>query len=166
MKNLSFDELVESVGVNPATIKSWLKQGLPKNEDGTFFLPLVLSWWEKYIQAKIRTKLNPSAVRLNKAKAKEKEINIKKVQESLLPKDEVVNGIIGGYIRLLSFQNKIPILIISLQNKNSEEQTQILNQWFEELLASQREQFDEIHLSEQATEKLLEVLNLLGKENK
>lgn len=164
--NVTLSELQEVTRRSAQTIRTWIKQGLSRNEDGTFSLPAFFRWYEDYLKLSIRSRIDPNTSKLNKIKAETKKFELQKMKKEFLPRNEVVCGIIGRYQRLISNYYKIPILITSLAGKSYEERTKIMEDWFDDLLAGQREQFDEIKLLPKAEKLLLELLDLLDKELK
>ena len=163
-KLISIKELSSLTGKTPQTIRNWIKQGCP-TEDGKFSVPVFFTWYTKYVQLKAKTKSNPAQAKLNRVRAKQIEMKIKKETQNLLPRKETIAGIIARIQRLTSQYNTLSALALKVSGKSPSQTQTILENWFkDELVVCLTESYKELHLSSRAERKLKELFNIIDKE--
>lgn len=141
-------QMEAATGVKRQTILRWNKDhGLPRNVDGTYSLPHFLEWrikWERDQTTGGRESagMNP----LQTLKAERIDLDLAEKRGRLLPRDEVVTGIVMRYQRLAQARRRAPDLGMQIQDQSPERVEQILGDFVDELCNRQIEDFDELRL--------------------
>ena len=160
-RHLMQKEIAELFGVDRMTVKLWNdKHGCPRNTDGSYHLADVIRWWKDYEKRKSGGKLLP-ADKLRDLKAEEKELDLAARRYELLDREEVIAGLVARWQNIVaSFKYKGRELAVMIHSQTVDQIEMILSRFFEELQSEWLKLPEFLHLSEAASEKLAECLNL------
>jgi hypothetical protein len=155
-------QLIELMGITRRTPYDWVKKGLPREADGTFFLPTFIKWFEKYtiekLPAHVVEEINP----LQAKKAERLEIDLRRARNELLPRVEVMAGQVARHQNLINtFSNKAEELAREMHGQPETVIAGMLGDFFDEVLKAQCQIGSELKLPEEIEVKFRELLNNL-----
>jgi len=167
LHHISLSQIIEITGRGRRTIYDWIGKGLPRNADGSFDLVLFLKWFEKYTIRKLPPQAVATAVNpLQAAKAQRLEIDLARVKNQLLDRNEVMAGQLARHQNLInSLNNKAEELALISHGQPQDKIAEILNNFFDELLGQQCQVPAELQLPPAAEKMFAELLENLRTED-
>lgn len=162
LDHISTEQLCLISGKTRQTVHEWLKKGLPRNGDKTFNLADFVPWFEHHVEQRggagsVTAKLNP----FQQKKVQLMEIELARQKGELLDRNQVLAGIAVRYQRMLSARTKIDDLAVRCHGKALEDVREQLEEFFEEMVRLQADDFDELRLPPAAEERFVECLQIL-----
>lgn len=161
-RKVALMQLVELTGRTRRTIYQWIDKGLPRNADGSFYLPSFLNWFEKYtiekLPARVVAEINP----LQAKKAERLEIDLKRARNELLPRREVMAGQIARHQNLInSLSHKAEELAMLAGGQPQSKIAEMLNNFFDDVLEAQCQVPEQLRLGEEAAKQFAKLLESL-----
>lgn len=164
-RKVSLQQLVEITGRTRRTIYDWLKKGLQRNADGSFYLPSFLIWFERYTIEKLPPKAVAAANPLQAMKAERLELDLARARNQLLDRGAVIAGQIARYQNLMnSLTHKAEELALLCNGQPQAKMAELLNRFFDEVLQQQCQVPEELRLPEDAEKQFEKLLNSLRPE--
>jgi len=163
MRHLSQKQIAELFDVDRLTVRNWeLRDKLMRNADGTYDLYDVLKWFKDYSERKAGTHVAP-ADELRDLKAAEKKLDLAERKKRLLPREEVIAGLVARVQAMVSaFNYKRRELASMCHGQTVQGIEDILNRFFEELQRKQLELPEFLELPAEAETKLAEIFEMLS----
>lgn len=161
-KRLTQIAIAELFVVERQTIRNWEeKYGCPRNTDKTYDLARVIAWYKDYAGSQSAPKAD-SKDKLRDLKAEEKELDLKQRRHQLLPREEVIEDFVSNYQNIVgSLHYKSRELASLCHGQTVDGIEQILLRFFEDILRQWSEVPESLHLSAEASEKLIELMSLI-----
>lgn len=129
-------ELAKIVGRSTVQVYNWIKEGCPRNEDGTLEVPEVIDWLVQRNAG--RTSAMEQKTRLTRAQADKAELQAARLRSDLVPVEEVQlvwNRMLGAFrARALALPTRVAVQTAAAQ-PSFEEHRQILDDAVYEFLA-------------------------------
>lgn len=164
-RRITLKQLVEITGRTRRTIYDWLKKGLQRNADGSFYLPIFLTWFERYTIEKLPPKAVAATNPLQAMKAERLELDLARQRNQLLDRGEVIAGQIARYQNLMnSLTHKAEELALLCNGQPQAKMAELLNNFFDEVLHQQCQVPEELRLPEDAEKQLVKLLKNLRPE--
>lgn len=165
-ERVNITELSKLTGRSAQTVHNWIKAGLPREKDKTFFLPKFIDWFEKYKfdLGKKKAGKPKGTNELQKMKTKKLELELQREKGELLNRGEVLAGLIARHQRFLQTCGHLTDIATQLEGKSLKQIVEILEKFFEKLVEIQRDELGELRLSTQSKKKFFELLNILKDE--
>jgi len=161
-RRVTLKQLVEITGRTRRTIYDWLKKGLQRNADGSFYLPSFLIWFERYTIEKLPPKAVAAANPLQAMKAERLEMDLARQRNQLLDRGEVIAGQIARYQNLMnSLTHKAEELALLANGQPKGKIAEMLNDFFDEVLRQQCQVPEELRLPEEAERQFAKLLRSL-----
>jgi len=166
---LSIDEMCQVTGRTRQTLHEWYtNQGLSRNSDKTFDLKTFLFWFENYVLRKADHRGSKTLAEtdpLKAAKTEKLEINLAKEKKNLLDREQVMAGVLARYQMMInSFNRKADELAMLCHGQPPAKITELLNNFFTEVLGAQCQVPEELALPPAAAEEFLKLLAGLREE--
>jgi len=118
---LSKTDLAEARGVSLNTVYGWVRQGVPKNKDGTFDLPEVSGWLDKRGASKVGS-LEKERARLAREQADKLQMENAQTRGELVHVDDAASAvesiIIAIRAKALSLGTKLAPQVVVCNNVN------------------------------------------------
>ena len=164
-RRITLKQLVEITGRTRRTIYDWLKKGLQRNADGSFYLPIFLTWFERYTIEKLPPKAVAAANPLQAMKAERLELDLAQARNQLLDRGEVIAGQIARYQNLMnSLTHKAEELALLCNGQPQAKMAEMLNLFFDEVLRQQCQVPEELRLPPEAEKQFAKLLTNLKPE--
>lgn len=159
---LTVNQMAELFGVTRQTIYDWYaKQGLARNTDGSINLKSAIEWYGNFAKRKVNGRLLP-ADKLRDLKAAEKQIDLAERRHQLLPREEVLTGILSRWQKIVgTFKYKARELATMVHGQTVDGSEDILNRFFEDLQREWLTVPEFLYLPEAAQEKFKALLESL-----
>ena len=156
-------------GVSRQTVHSWVSRfGAPQNkEDKTYSLIAMFKWYERFIPQRMdagKVKV-PAEVSdpLRAETARMRRVQVEKAIGRLLPRDEVIAGIIARHQQLLNaVSGKAEEMALALADQPADVVVKALTEFFDGIKGDLCYVPDELRLGDAAKEKMLELMELIG----
>ena len=164
-RKVTLQQLVEITGKTRRTIYDWINKGLPRNADGSFYLPSFIGWFEKYTIEKLPSKVIAEINPLQAFKAERLEIDLKKAKNELLARDEVMAGQVARHQNLInSLSHKAEEIAMLANGQPQSKISEMLNNFFDEVLSQQCQVPEQLQLPEEKAKEFEKLLNSLKSE--
>jgi len=167
-RNLSVNQTVEATGYSRQTIHAWrTKHGAPANSDGTICLPELLAWRESWTASRaVQSGGRPAPVnRFQDAKTRKLLLDLRAAEGSMLPRDEVLSGLLARHQALLSsFRRKSSEMSITLANQEPDRILAVMEKFLDEIRRQMLDIPSELRLPPSAAEQFAAVLASLDPE--
>lgn len=163
MKKLLQRQVAELFGVTRITVKNWVdSHGCPQNADGSFDLGQVIRWNMNYQSRRAGGHVEPTD-KLRDLKAETMALQLSEKKGELLPRDEVIAGLIARWSNIVgAFKYRRRELASMCHNQTVEGIEDILGRFFAELQGRQLEIPEFLSLPADAEAKLRECFEILG----
>ena len=164
-RKVTLQQLVEITGKTRRTIYDWINKGLPRNADGSFYLPSFIGWFEKFTIEKLPSKVIAEINPLQAFKAARIEIDLKRARNELLSRDEVMAGQVARHQNLInSLSHKAEEIAMLANGQPQSKISEMLNSFFDELLSQQCQVPEQLQLPEEKAKEFEKLLNSLKSE--
>jgi hypothetical protein len=162
---VTINQLADLFSTTRQTIHEWhVKQGLPRNADGTFDLKTTINWYGEFVAKKLSRTKNIFGDRdpLRAIKAEKLALELQKHRGDLLDRSIVIEGQVARYQNLIHgldrLVRELPTLIV---NQPLERITKIIDSWRNDTIVQQQKVPDELLLPPQVLETLDGIYELL-----
>jgi len=158
---VSLNQLIEVTGKGRRTIYFWIRRGLPREDDGTFLLSKFFGWYEKYITEKLAVK-NKEVDPMREQKLRQLRMHIDEQMHHLLDRGEVLAGLAARVQKLVDvYAHRSGGAAAEAANQPLERVAEILNSLFDQLLESQTQVPEQLHLPEDVEKQFMGLLESL-----
>jgi len=159
---LTINQMADLFDITRQTVYDWYtKHGLIRNAEGGINLKDAIAWYGDFTKRKSNGKLLP-ADKLRDLKAEEKIIDLAERRHELLPREEVIAGLLGRWGKIVgSFKYKGRELASMVHGQTVDGIEDILSRFFEDLQREWLTVPEYLYLPAGAEKKLEELLILL-----
>ncbi len=168
---VSLADVVVVCRITRQTVCTWVsKFKAPQNADGTYSLPALWGWYEDFILLKVeggKVKV-PAEVSdpLRAETARMRRVQVEEALGRLLPRDEVVAGILARHQQFLNAVNGKPEeMAIALAGQPSDVVVKALTEFFDGIKGDLCYVPDELRLDEGAKVLMLDLMKAIGATN-
>jgi len=161
-EQLTINQMAELFSVTRQTVYDWYtKQGLSRNAEGGINLKDAIIWYGSFARRKADGRLLP-ADKLRDLKAEEKVIDLAERRHQLLPREEVIAGLLGRWGKIVgAFKYKGRELATMVHGQTVDGIEDILSRFFEDLQREWLTVPEFLYLPPRAEKRLEELLLIL-----
>jgi len=166
-RKLKVADIAALTGRTRPTIYEWVNKGrLPIADDKTIDVGAFIRWFETYISEtiiqKYAGKKTDQSSRLHAMKAEQIEIELKRQRRELLPREEVMAGILARYQLLInSMRQKAPQIAQLCQGQKPERVVEIITNSLGDICRELCQVPTELYLPEPAAKAYQKILDIL-----
>lgn len=162
-RRVTLQQLSELTGRTRRSIYDWLKKGLRREADGSFFLPNFITWFEQYTIEKMPARILAAANPLQKMKAERLEIDLARARNQLLDRNTVIAGQIARHQNLInSLKHKAEEMALLAHGQPQAKIMELLNSFFDNVLRQQCQVPEELALPEEVEKQFRRLLKNLN----
>ncbi len=162
-RRVTLTQLIEITKKKRRTIYFWIDKGLPREEDGSFWLPKVFEWLESYTEQKVLERIPDRAMnpyQMERARQM-RQINAEN-EHRLLDRTEVLAGQIARHQNLVnSFTHKAEELARDAAGQPEAVIAKMLGEFLDGVLRQQCSVPEQLHLPADIAEQFSELLRKL-----
>ena len=162
-RRITLIQLMEITNKGRRTIYFWIDRGLPREDDGSFWLPKVFEWLEKYTENKVMKrlpdrKMNP----YQEGRVKQLRIDIAEREHRLLDRSSIMAGMIARHQNLINaFHHKAEELARDTIGQSQSKNMEMLGNFFDGVLRQQCSVPEQLKLPADIAEQFSELLRKL-----
>jgi hypothetical protein len=167
LNHIPIKQMVEITGKTRQTIHDWYTRfGLTRNSDRTFDLAVFIRWYEDFVTKKTASPEGSPRDPLRTLKEKRLQMDLQRESGDLLGRSEVLAGLLARQQNLINNLNpsKAEELGSTCANKPPEKITEIINNFFFQVLRNQCNVPEQLRLPPEIADKFGEILNLIRPE--